>query len=132
MQTQHLVCPNGHPLQKGESVCPRCGTIASMNDAIMPSPPSAEKYPTIPGYKITAELGHGGMGVVYKAWQLELQRWVALKMIRRKDLAGPTERTRFQAEARAIARLQHGNIVHVYDVGESESCPYFSLEYVEG
>jgi serine/threonine-protein kinase len=72
------------------------------------------------------------MAVVYQARQISLDRVVALKMIRSGDLAGPEELSRFQSEAKAIARLKHPNIVHIYEVEANEGRPYFSLEYVEG
>jgi tetratricopeptide (TPR) repeat protein/tRNA A-37 threonylcarbamoyl transferase component Bud32 len=84
------------------------------------------------GYEILEELGRGGMGVVYKARQPGLKRFVALKMIRDGALAGPEQRARFQTEAEAIARLRHPNIVQVYEIGEYKGRPYFSLEFIEG
>jgi WD40 repeat protein len=89
--------------------------------------------PAIPGYAVLGELGRGGMGVVYKARHLGLDRVVALKMIRTGVHADAEQRGRFQAEAEAAARLQHPNIVQVFEVGEAgRDQPYFSLEYVEG
>jgi serine/threonine protein kinase len=95
-------------------------------------PPSNGNGPMVPGYEILGELGRGGMGVVYKARQLGLDRDVALKMILTGAHAGPKDLTRFRAEAAAIARLQHPNIVQIYDVGEAGGRPYFVLEYVAG
>jgi tetratricopeptide (TPR) repeat protein len=92
----------------------------------------APSLPSIPGYEPLAELGRGGMGVVYQAWQTDLGRMVALKMILSGAHAGPQELARFRAEAEAVGRLQHPNIVQIYDVGEHEGRPYFALEYVEG
>src|SRR5262249_50812715 len=86
----------------------------------------------IPGYEVLSELGRGGMGVVFKARQVGLDRLVALKMILAGELAGGVERKRLQAEARAAAALQHPNIVQVYEVGEREGNPFFSLELIDG
>jgi predicted Ser/Thr protein kinase len=83
-------------------------------------------------FQILEELGRGGMGVVYKAWQEELRRPVALKVIRSADFASPQELSRFLTEAQAVARLQHPNIVQIYDIGEVNGQPYFCLEYVGG
>jgi WD40 repeat protein len=87
---------------------------------------------TIAGYEILGELGRGGMGVVYKARQVGLNRLVALKMILAGQHAGPGELARFRSEAEAVARLKHPNIVQVHQVSEHEGRPFFSLEFVEG
>jgi WD40 repeat protein/tRNA A-37 threonylcarbamoyl transferase component Bud32 len=86
----------------------------------------------VPGYDILGELGRGGMGVVYKARQKSLDRIVALKMILAGAHAGQQQRERFRGEAEAAARLQHANIVQVYEIGEHERCPYIALEYIDG
>ena len=88
--------------------------------------------PEIPGYDVEALLGRGGMGVVYKARHRRLNRLVALKMLIAGAHAGPAERARFQREAEAVASLRHANIVAVYDVGDHEGCPYFTMELLEG
>jgi hypothetical protein len=92
----------------------------------------ASGWPSIPGYRILGELGRGGMGVVYQAWQESLDRPVALKVILAGEHAGSEERRRFQTEAEAAARLQHPNIVQVFEVGEHLRRPFFSMELVEG
>lgn len=93
----------------------------------MPTPVVGQ---TIAGYEILGELGRGGMGVVYKARQTSLKRLVALKMI--LGTGSDKDRFRFQREAEAVARLQHPNIVQVYEVGEEAGQPFFSLEYIDG
>jgi serine/threonine-protein kinase len=97
-------------------------------------PPSLPQrsLPQIPGYEVEAVLGRGGMGVVYRARHLRLNRPVALKMLLAGAYAGPHELARFQREAEAVAGLRHANIVQVYDVGEHEGRPYFTMELVEG
>lgn len=86
----------------------------------------------VPGYDILGELGRGGMGVVYKARQTKLDRYVALKMILNAAHTSAKRRDRFAREAQAIARLDHPNIVQIYEVSEHNGSPYFSLEYVSG
>ena len=85
-----------------------------------------------PGYEILGELGRGGMGTVYKAWQVSLKRVVALKVIRADAYADTEAAARFHAEAEAAARFQHPNIVQVFEVGENDGLGYLVLEYVAG
>jgi WD40 repeat protein/tetratricopeptide (TPR) repeat protein len=87
--------------------------------------------PKVPGYEILALLGRGGMGVVYQARQLRLKRLVALKMMSATE-ADQEMLDRFQAEAEAVAHLQHPHIVQIHEVGEYAGRPFLSLEYVEG
>jgi formylglycine-generating enzyme required for sulfatase activity/tRNA A-37 threonylcarbamoyl transferase component Bud32 len=86
----------------------------------------------VPGYEVLGTLGKGGMGVVYKARQVKLGRLVALKMILHAEHAGEDLRKRFQTEAEAVAALQHPHVVQVYEVGQHEGLPYFSLEFCAG
>jgi hypothetical protein len=103
-----------------------------------PHPAPVASPVTVPGYEILDKLGQGGMGVVYKARQVALKRLVALKMIRAGSLADAEDLVRFRQEAEAVARLQHPNIVQVYEVSEwrpeggDAALPFFSLEFVGG
>jgi serine/threonine protein kinase len=98
-----------------------------------PAPESAAaEAVSVPGYTVLGELGHGGMGVVYRAVQQSLNRHVALKMIRDPDYAGDQGRARFSVEAKAVARLEHPHVVRIYDFGEHNGLPYFAMECVEG
>lgn len=90
------------------------------------------ELPKVPGYDILAEVGRGNMGVIYKAKQHRLNRIVALKMIIAGKHADPQQQRRFLTEAEAVARLQHPNIVQVYDIGELEDQPYLVMEFVDG
>ncbi len=94
--------------------------------------PSTRNRISIPGYRILGELGRGAMGVVYKAHQLRADRSVALKVMLHSDHAQSEEAARFTKEAQSAARLQHPNIVQIYEVGEAGETPYFTLEFVEG
>jgi hypothetical protein len=88
--------------------------------------------PAIKGYDVLGELGRGGMGVVYRARQIRLNRPCVLKMILAGVHADPECVARFLAEAEAVARLQHPNIVQIHYVGEAGGLPFFELEYVDG
>jgi serine/threonine protein kinase len=120
-----------HPLPDPEDTPAKL----TRNTAAVPTdltPGESRDYPDVPGYEILGICGHGGMGVVYRARQLGANRLVALKMIRAVEHASPTERLRFQIETEAVARLQHPNIVQLYEVGEVRGQPFFSLEFCDG
>jgi serine/threonine-protein kinase len=88
--------------------------------------------PTVPGYEILEELGHGSMAVVYRARQVDRDRLVALKIVRGEVAVGPRELARFRAEVVAVGRLRHPNIVRLYKVGLHGARPYFTLELAAG
>jgi tetratricopeptide (TPR) repeat protein/tRNA A-37 threonylcarbamoyl transferase component Bud32 len=93
---------------------------------------SSARLPTVPGYEMLGELGRGGMGVVYKARQLRLNRIVALKMILAPDHASPEASLRFLAEAESIARIHHPHVIQIFAFGDHDGRPYFEMEYVDG
>jgi serine/threonine-protein kinase len=97
-----------------------------------PAPPPDLTGRTLGDYHLLRRLGTGGMGQVYLARQQSLKRDVAVKLLRNDLAADPTALARFQAEAEAVARLNHPNVVHIHQVGEHDGLRYMVLEYVEG
>jgi tetratricopeptide (TPR) repeat protein len=151
-----LLCPNGHQWElsvdsesaptSGPTACPMCGQVCvpsrtedhTFRDPTAPLaldasalPDTKPGLPTVPGYEVVSVLGQGGMGTVYKARHLRLNRLVALKMIA-SEHASCKQLERFQTEGQALAKLDHPHIVQIYEVGESNGVPYFSLELLEG
>jgi serine/threonine-protein kinase len=102
----------------------------SIND-LTPASQDTNILPLIPGHEVEAVIGRGGMGVVFRARHLRLNRTVALKMALPCDYC-PHERERFQREAEAVAALQHPNIVQIHEIGDSDGRTYFTMEHVEG
>jgi serine/threonine protein kinase len=90
------------------------------------------RHPQLPAYQLLDVLGEGGMGVVYKARQRGLNRFVAVKMIRGGEHARADQLARFRTEAEAVAQLHHPNIVQIFDIGEVAGSPFVSLELLEG
>src|SRR5579884_695325 len=109
-------------------------TPSSEDATLAPGAPAAPAVDgvSVPGYEVLGVLGRGGMGVVYKARQTKLGRVVALKMILSGAHAGEADLARFKTEAEAIARLQHPNIIQIYEIGECGGVPFFSLEFCGG
>src|SRR5262249_18128981 len=101
-----------------------------------PAPQTAQsptpRLPQVDGYEILGQVGRGGMGVVYKARQTKLNRVGALKMILGGGHAGSEEQARFLTEAQAVAQLEHPTLVRLYEVGQHDGLPYFTMEFVAG
>jgi tetratricopeptide (TPR) repeat protein len=143
---QPFTCEKGHRWElasgpadvtlDGAPPCPSCGepgrAIQATSADTTPTAPTSLSAVHVPGYEILRELGRGGMGVVYLARQVNLNRLVALKMVLSGAHAGERERVRFQAEAGSVAKLRHPNIVQIHEIGEVDGRPFFSLEYVDG
>ena len=94
--------------------------------------PPPEQPPTIPGFVIERELGRGGMGVVYQAWQPQLARRVAIKVVSASVGIGAEDRRRWLREARAIGRVRHRNVVQLHEAGEQDGCLYLVLDLITG
>ncbi len=97
--------------------------------ARVPPRHASSALPDIPGYEIIERVGSGGMGVVYKARHLRLNRIVAVKMLLSGGYAAPRELERFKREAESVAAICHPNIVRVFDAGEHNGFPYFTMEF---
>jgi WD40 repeat protein/tetratricopeptide (TPR) repeat protein len=108
------------------------GGVPSLPTLLQPAPPAKSRVPCVRGYEVLGKLGQGAMGAVYKAHHLRLNRVVALKVVLDAPSARPEELVRFRREAELIARLQHANIVQIYEVGEYACGSYLALEYVDG
>lgn len=136
-------CPQcGAPLPSGvlAGLCPACllkqgaaADTAAPPDAPPFQPPTIEEVAKLfPQLEILSFIGRGGMGAVYKARQLALDRVVALKILPAQTAGGPAFVERFNREARALARLTHPNIVTVYEFGQAGGLSFFIMEFVDG
>jgi serine/threonine protein kinase len=132
IEDAHLLLPRPEFLARLQQVAPRPAWLAPASEDAAEDSRSTARWPQVDGYEILGELGRGAMGVVYRARQRSLNRLVALKMILDGEYAGPEQVTRFRREAELIARLQHPNVVQIYDVGEQDGRPFFAMELVEG
>jgi serine/threonine protein kinase/WD40 repeat protein len=124
---QSLVSPVA---SQAERLRPLPPTVLSvMQNRPGPAPP---QFPAVAGYELLEEVGRGGMGIVYKARQISLNRIVALKMLPASRPISTEELVRFRIEAEALAKLRHPNIVTIFEIAESEGRPYFTMEYIAG
>jgi serine/threonine protein kinase len=155
MSTLHR-CANGHQWETAGDAAPSggatlpCPVCGSLDQTLLtpptlpvgrpPTPFSGEVVaeagpqgpPSLAGYEILAEVGRGGMGIVYQARHLARNRVVALKVIRKERLGNPDMLSRFRREAQAAARLSHPNIVVVYEAEQVGDVHYLAMEYVPG
>ncbi len=134
LQTQHRLEDLTAPVRQ---VSAALAQAARSGWSLAPGGGSAASGQVVAGrkvgeYELIDEIGRGGMGVVYKARDRRLGRLVAVKMIRSAALASPAEVERFLAEARAKARLDHPNLVPIFEVGEADGLPYFVMALVDG
>ena len=127
--TRCEVC--GEPLAGG-GPCSRCLFTVSFSAGEGPAATEEVPWTRLANCELLEEIGRGGMGVVYRARQAGLDRIVAVKVLLRAKFAGPEERQRFHREAQTAGRLKHPGIVGIFDVGEDEGVPWFSMEYIGG
>jgi TolB-like protein/predicted Ser/Thr protein kinase len=126
--TSAPVCQKcGAPLPEGEwaGTCPRCLIAAFAEE-------DKESVDFVPGFVVQEEIAHGGMGIVYRAVQRETGRIVALKMILPHLLDSPQIRARFRAEVESVAKLDHANVLPIYEAGENRGVPYLVMKFVSG
>jgi len=126
----------------GSTVRTVAGLEETASVGVLAPPRRAARQPTdaaappilrrLGNYDLIEELGRGGMGVVFKAVQRRADRLVAVKLILGGAASGAEDRERFESEVQALARLKHPNIVPVFEVGDVEDCPYYSMEYMPG
>lgn len=128
-ESQHRICP---ACLMAQALASRTIDLGGPAKDAAPPPSPEEIAGKFPQFEITACLGRGGMGVVYKARQKSLDRWVALKILPPERVGEERFAERFEREAQTLAKLNHPNIVTVFDYGESGGLFYIVMEYVDG
>src|SRR5947207_14613706 len=133
-------CGGPIPVEAPQGLCPKClllqasiPTEAGKGESSKSTPPTREELAAaFPQLEILELIGQGGMGFVFKARQPKLDRLVALKILPRSLAADPAFAERFTREGRVLARLNHPNIVTIYDFGQANGFFYLLMEYVDG
>ncbi|HEV3079526.1 MAG TPA: protein kinase [Gemmataceae bacterium] len=135
----HLLCPHCHNAielihlaSKDEISCPSCGSSFRLDQGGTTRASQVEEPRTLGKFELREKVGIGAFGSVYKAWDTELERIVAVKVPRAGNVAGSDELNRFLREARSVAQLRHPGIVPVYEVGQADGMPYLVSDFVKG
>src|SRR5215471_18587064 len=131
-------CGGPIPHEAPQGLCPKC-LLLQASRPTEPAPGAGAPMPSVeelagafPNLRILELIGRGGMGFVFKARQIKLDRLVALKILPKSLAADPAFAERFSREGRVLARLNHPNIVTVYDFGQANGFFYLLMEYVDG